>query len=166
MKAKPFYHSFSISKLYLSRQGDPRGIYRINVNWKFNLEGRIFRIRAFLLDSRVDYPLVEVNKSNEDDPWWDRSEAKVMPMPDCMRALNDKFFSYPPIRQYQEILNYGHLTATKLLDDIRNETIGVLNEFRGDELPLESIVNDRAAMYMLRNASKIKPVVGAPNMGK
>lgn len=164
IKVKPFYRTLSISKVYLSRQGDPRGRYRINVNWKFNLEGRIFRIRAYLIDSRVDYPLVEVNKSKEDDPWWDSSEANVNPMPDCMRALNDKFFSYPPIRQYQAILNYGHLMATKLLEDIRNKSVGVLNELRGDELPLESIVDDRATMYMLKNASKMKPRVGALNM--
>lgn len=164
IKVRPFYYTLSLSKVYFSRQGDPLGRYRINVNWKFNLEGRIFRIRAFLIEKSIDYLLVEVNKSNEDDPWWDNSEAKVRSIPDCMRALNDKFFSYQPIQQYQEILNYGHLMATILLENIRTKNVSVLDKLRGKELPLESIVKDRAAIYMLKNVSKIKPRVGALNM--
>lgn len=155
LKVTPNKDTCLLSRKY-HKGKDSEGYSRIKINWRFSREGRIYLVDSFLFHNGEHLNLIKVEFKR--DPYWKSAEAEYYELPPQITTLNSKFSYWNCVKRYQRLLGYGHLMAVYLLENIKNVKIEDLDR-KDDEKPLQEIVKDNAAMYMIKNIAKRKPVV-------
>ena len=159
LKVMPKGDSCLLARKYRGPKDSDGESNRIQINWRFNREGRIYLVDCFLFDNKRHPNLIEVEFKG--DPYWETAQAQCYELPDTISCMDNRFPSWPSWdfkKQYQHLLNEGHLMAVHLLDNLKNKRIQHLDK-KDHEKPLNEIEKDKAAMYMIRNISRKKPAI-------
>lgn len=159
---EPAFDRFCISRNYCDNVNA-----RIKVSWRFNEEGRLDSIdclTAWKSDrnnrTKERKTLITVdNFHNRQDKSWEISQARYNYLPEEIDVVNPRFKLHSLARKYQLLVIYGHGAVKELMNCTGNKSLIKYHTFREGDIPLDGIVDDVEALYMINNAAKLQPAV-------
>lgn len=133
---------------------------RVKLSWRFNKAGRIDSVDAMLFPENTVTHLIKTLGGFDKDPEWYECEARYKYLTQ-LDVLNPGFSSLDDEKKFQSILRFGHSTTRDLIENLERGNIKDSYDLRGRQRQLSEIVQDEAAMYMVRRAGELMPSISS-----
>ena len=137
---------------------------KIKISNRFNSEGRLDLIDAKLirsLDAHMDGAirhLVTIDGYRTLSKDWQTAPLLYLScIPKEMIFVKGDILRASPPKLYNTLVGYAYRTASDLLDGISRETIAAETPRNPQQLPLDKIVHNDMAMYILGKAASLIP---------